>query len=66
MSKVDELIEQLCPEGVERKTLGELGKFYGGLTGKSKDDFTDGNAKFVTYKNVYSNPAYQASFQLHH
>jgi type I restriction enzyme S subunit len=57
MSKVDELIEQLCPEGVERKTLGELGKFYGGLTGKSKDDFTDGNAKFVTYKNVYSNPA---------
>ena len=57
MSKVDELIEQLCPEGVERKTLGELGKFYSGLTGKSKDDFTDGNAKFITYKNVYSNPA---------
>lgn len=57
MSKVDELIEQLCPEGVERKALGELGKFYSGLTGKSKDDFTDGNAKFITYKNVYSNPA---------
>ena len=31
--------------------------FYGGLTGKSKSDFTDGNAKFVTYMNVYSNIA---------
>lgn len=56
-SKLDELIQELCPDGVEYKTLGELGKFYGGITGKSKDDFTDGNAKFITYKNVYSNPA---------
>ena len=31
--------------------------FYGGLTGKCKSDFTDGNAKFVTYMNVYSNIA---------
>lgn len=31
--------------------------FYGGLSGKSKSDFTDGNAKFVTYMNVYSNIA---------
>jgi type I restriction enzyme S subunit len=37
--------------------LGKLGKFYGGLNGKSKDDFTKGNAAFITYKNVYSNPA---------
>ena len=57
MSRLDELIQELCPDGVEYKTLGELGKFYGGITGKSKDDFTDGNAKFITYKNVYSNPA---------
>lgn len=34
-----------------------MGVFYGGLTGKSKSDFTDGNAKFVTYMNVYSNIA---------
>ena len=57
MSKLNELIQKLCPDEVEYKTLGELGKFYGGITGKSKDDFTDGNAKFITYKNVYSNPA---------
>lgn len=57
MSKIDELIKKYCPDGVEYKTLGELGKFYGGLTGKSKDDFNDGNAIFITYKNVYSNPS---------
>ena len=36
MSKLSNLITQYCPEGVEYKTLGECGKFYGGLTGKSK------------------------------
>ena len=51
------MIHDLCPNGVEWKTLGEVGTFYGGLTGKSKKDFENGNAKFITYKNVYSNPA---------
>ena len=59
MSRLEELMQQLCPDGVEYKALGELGAFFGGLTGKSKDDFTNGNAKFITYKNVYSNPALQ-------
>ncbi len=59
VNKLNELIHTLCPNGVEYKPLGKLGKFYGGLSGKSKDDFTDGNAKFITYKNVYSNPALQ-------
>lgn len=57
MSKLDELIWELCPNGVSFKTLGELGKFYGGLTGKSKEDFISGNAVFITYKNVYLNPS---------
>jgi len=57
MSKLEQLIKDLCPNGVESKTLGELGEFYGGLTGKTKEDFKDGNAYFVTYKNIYSNPA---------
>lgn len=59
MSRLEELIQELCPNGVEYMKLGELGKFFGGLTGKSKDDFTDGNAKFITYKNVYANPSLQ-------
>ena len=57
MSKIDELIKKLCPNGVKYYELGELGKFYGGLTGKSKEDFKDGNAKFITYMNVYKNPS---------
>ena len=40
---------------VEWKKLGEIGVFYGGLSGKSKEDFKDGNAKFISYKNVFYN-----------
>lgn len=43
--------------GIRFMKLGEVGKFYGGLSGKSKKDFVDGNAKFITYMNVYSNPS---------
>jgi len=57
MSRLEELFAGLCPDGVEWKRLGEIGTFYGGLSGKSKDDFTDGNAKFITYMNVYTNLA---------
>ena len=35
--------------------LGEIGKTYNGLTGKSKEDFEDGNAKFIPYINVFLN-----------
>ena len=55
MSQLEELLAELCPKGVEYKKLGEIGSFYGGLTGKSKDDFVNGNAKFISYMNVYSN-----------
>ena len=57
MSKLSEMIATLCPNGVEYKKLGEIGDFYSGLSGKSKDDFKEGNAKFITYMNVYSNPS---------
>lgn len=57
MKNLETLIQELCPDGVEFVKLGDVGTFYGGLSGKSKADFTDGNAKFVTYMNVYSNPA---------
>ena len=35
--------------------MSDLGVFYGGLSGKSKKDFGSGNAKYITYMNVYSN-----------
>ena len=57
MTKINNLIKQYCPDGVEFKTLEELGKFYTGLSGKTKKDFENGNCKYVTYKNIYNNPA---------
>lgn len=39
----------------EQRKLGELGKTYSGLSGKSKNDFGHGEAKFVTYVNVFNN-----------
>ena len=57
MESIEQMIKRLCPEGVEYVKLGEVGKFYGGLSGKSKKDFVDGNAKFITYMNVYCNPS---------
>ena len=39
------------------KTLEEVGTFYNGVTGKSKEDFVDGNAKFITYMNIFKNPS---------
>src|SRR5690606_31625457 len=40
---------------VEWKALGDIADLYNGLTGKNKADFDDGNAKFVTYKNIFGN-----------
>ena len=57
MSKLEELIQRYCPDGVEWKPLSELGDFYSGLTGKTKEDFRDGNAKFITYVNIFNNPS---------
>lgn len=41
-------------EWVEKK-LGDIGDTYNGLTGKSKEDFDNGNAKFITFLNVLKN-----------
>jgi len=39
MNKVEELIRQLCPEGVEYKRLDELEIFMVGLLAKAKTTF---------------------------
>lgn len=56
-NNIDTLIAQLCPNRVEFRELGEIGDFYGGLSGKNKNDFQGGNAKYVTYMNIFSNIA---------
>lgn len=35
--------------------LGALGKTYGGLSGKSKDDFTNGKYPYIPFMNVVNN-----------
>ena len=44
-------------QNVEWKTLGDVSVLYGGLTGKNKADFENGNAKYVSYKNIFANLA---------
>ena len=47
--------ENTKSENVEWKVLGEIGEIYGGISGKKKEDFKNGNKKLITYKNVYEN-----------
>ena len=39
----------------EEVRLGEIGVFLSSLTGKTKEDFDKGNAKYIPYMNVYKN-----------
>ena len=55
MSRIDDLIAQYCPNGVEYLCISDLGDFVSGLKGKTKEDFGSGNAKYVSYKNVFDN-----------
>ena len=43
-------------EAWEQRKLGDIGETYTGLSGKTKADFGHGQARFVTYMNVFSNP----------
>jgi type I restriction enzyme S subunit len=51
----DQLLSFAGSERVTWTTLHDAGAIYSGLAGKSKPDFTEGNAPFVTYLNVFNN-----------
>jgi len=38
------------------KKLGEVGKPYGGLSGKSKEDFANGQYPYIPFLNIMNNP----------
>ncbi|MCO6565171.1 MAG: restriction endonuclease subunit S [Apibacter sp.] len=40
---------------VKWKPLGEVAEIYGGLTGKIKADFENGNMPYISYKNIFDN-----------
>lgn len=55
MSSTSYLEKLLDGVKVEWKELGEVAEIYGGLTGKSKADFENGNVRYISYKNIFNN-----------
>ncbi|ERJ76674.1 restriction endonuclease subunit S [Streptococcus sobrinus] len=49
------LLEEIQNAPVEWKELGKVAEIYNGLTGKNKTHFSNGNAKYVPYKNIFGN-----------
>jgi type I restriction enzyme S subunit len=49
-------------EGWEVKKLGELGKVYGGLSGKSKIDFHEGKYPYIPFMNIMSNSVIDSTY----
>lgn len=55
MSELQELIQKLCPDGVEYKKISEYFDVYNGMTGVSLKWKESGNCKFIDYLNTYQN-----------
>ncbi len=53
MSKLKELIDRLCPNGVEYKPLGEVGTFIRG-NGLQKKDFVESGVGCIHYGQIYT------------
>lgn len=54
--KVPEIRFPEFTDAWEQRKLGDMGTTFTGLSGKTKDDFGHGDARFVTYMNVFTNP----------
>ena len=50
------MVSKIYTYAWEQHKLGNNGETYSGLTGKTKEDFGHGKARFITYMNVFSNP----------
>ena len=46
----------------EQRKLGDIGKTFTGLSGKTANDFGHGEAKFLPYLNIFNNPIADTSF----
>ena len=54
MSKLDELIAELCPDGVEYKTIGELATDIFRGSGITRDQVTETGTPCVRYGEIYT------------
>lgn len=53
LSKIEKLISELCPSGVEFKELGEIGTLIRG-NGLQKNDFTESGTGCIHYGQIYT------------
>lgn len=53
MNKLENLIQELCPQGVERKRLGDIGVIVRG-NGLQKKDFTETGVGCIHYGQIYT------------
>lgn len=60
MSRIDELIAELCPDGVEFRAIGEVGSFSRG-GGPQKKDFIDEGVGCIHYGQIYTHYGVHAS-----
>jgi type I restriction enzyme, S subunit len=60
MSKIEELIQQYCPDGVEYKELGKIGYFVRG-NGMLKSDFTESGVGCIHYGQIYTYYGFSAN-----
>lgn len=54
MSKLEELIAELCPDGVEYKTLGEIATDIYRGSGIKRDEVTEEGIPCVRYGEIYT------------
>ncbi len=56
------IFEYYKPYSWEQRKLGDIGKTFTGLSGKTAEDFGHGEAKFLPYLNIFNNSLADASF----
>lgn len=54
MSRLEELIQQLCPDGVEYKALGEIAVDIFRGNGIKREQVTDNGTPCVRYGEIYT------------
>ena len=54
MSKLEELIKELCPNGVEYFNLYTLFDNFSGMTAVTNKWAENGNCQFIDYMNAYN------------
>ncbi len=65
MSRIDELIRDLCPDGVPFRALGDLGTFARGRR-FTKDDMVDSGIPSIHYGEIYTHYGVAATATLSH